>query len=45
MFNIQLVDHIIVTENSYVSIKSQGKTNKLDYSLKHIKNKENEIEM
>lgn len=45
MFNIQLVDHIIVTENSYVSIKSQGKINKLDYSLKHIKNKENEIEM
>lgn len=45
MFNIQLVDHIIVTENSYVSIKNQGKTNKLDYSLKHIKNKENEIEM
>ena len=42
MFNIQLLDHIIVTENSYVSIKSQEKSKKLDYRLKR---KDNEIEL
>ena len=42
MFNIQLLDHIIVTENSYVSIKSQEKSKRLDYRLKR---KDNEIEL
>ncbi len=42
MFNIQLLDHIIVTENPYVSIKSQEKSKKLDYRLKR---KDNEIEL
>lgn len=45
MFNIELTDHVIVTENSYESMKGLEKSKKLNSRSKSIKDRDNEIEM